>query len=157
MKVFEHVRFAVVALTLLIAAGGRAFARDDDAAAVASLTGKFLEAQRNFDLPTISGLTAENDVEISPAGELDDRTKMLGFYAPEKKTQAPPMTVENELTRVLGDVGIRTVKLTYTMMAGGESRKMSLRATFVAHKRAGAWTMVSAQYTAVRPAPPARN
>ena len=79
---------------------------------------------------------------------------MLGFYAPEKKTQAPPLLIENELTRVLGDVGIQTSKLTYTTMAGAETRKMSLRATLVAHKRAGQWKVVSVQYTAIRPAPP---
>jgi ketosteroid isomerase-like protein len=77
---------------------------------------------------------------------------MLGFYAPDKKTEAPPLKVENELTRVLGDVGIQTVKLTYTMMAGGQPRSMSLRATLVAHKRGGEWKMVSAQYTGIRPA-----
>jgi ketosteroid isomerase-like protein len=150
-----HLRVAVVAVSLSIA-GGSAFARDD-AAAVTGLTGKFLEAQRSFDLPTLRALTAENYVEISPAGELDDRAKMLGFYAPEKKTQAPPLAIENELTRVFGDVGIETVKLTYTMTVAGETRKMSLRATLVAHKSAGEWKMVSAQYTGIRPPPPPRN
>lgn len=150
MKPFQ-LRAALVALALLSVAGVAA-AQEDSAAAVARLTGKFLEAQRSFDVPAIRALTADDYVEVSPAGELDGRDKMLGFYAPEKKTQAPPLAVENELTRVLGDVGIQTVKLTYTMMAGGEQRKMSLRATLVAHKRGGEWKMVSAQYTAIRPA-----
>jgi ketosteroid isomerase-like protein len=150
-----HVRVAVVAVSLSIA-GGSAFARDD-VAAVTDLTGKFLEAQRSFDLPALRALTAENYVEISPVGELDDRAKMLGFYAPEKKTQAPPLTIDNELTRVYGDVGIQTVKLTYTMTASGETRKLSLRATLVAHRSAGEWKMVSAQYTGIRPPPPPRN
>jgi ketosteroid isomerase-like protein len=150
-----HVRVAVVAVSLSIA-GGSAFARDD-VAAVTDLTGKFLEAQRSFDLPALRALAAENYVEISPVGELDDRAKMLGFYAPEKKTQAPPLTIDNELTRVYGDVGIQTVKLTYTMTASGETRKLSLRATLVAHRSAGEWKMVSAQYTGIRPPPPPRN
>lgn len=144
---------ALVAVSL-VSVVGSACARDDAGAAVATLAGKFLEAQRSFDLPAIRALTAENYVEVSPAGELDDREKMLGFYAPEKKVQAPPLAIENELTRVYGDVGIQTVKLTYTMMAGGEQRKMSLRATLVAHKRAGEWKMVSAQYTGIRPPKP---
>ena len=138
------------AVSLLVVVGS-ASARDDASTAVATLAGKFLEAQRSFDLPAIRALTAENYVEVSPAGELDDREKMLGFYAPSKKMQAPPMTVENELTRVYGDVGIQTVKLTYTMMAGGEQRTMALRATLVAHKRGGEWKMVTAQYTGIRP------
>ncbi|WP_426103829.1 nuclear transport factor 2 family protein [Massilia sp. TSP1-1-2] len=150
MLPFRAVLVSLSLLSLLSMAGGAA-ARDDAGAAVAALAGKFLEAQRSFDLPAIRALTAENYVEVSPAGELDDREKMLGFYAPEKKTQAPPLTVDNELTRVFGDVGIQTVKLTYTMMAGGEQRKMSLRATLVAHRRGGEWKMVSAQYTGVRP------
>jgi ketosteroid isomerase-like protein len=142
VAVFASLLFTVAAVS----------AREDSAAAVTSVTGKFLEAQRSFDLPTIRALTADNYVEISPAGELDDREKMLGFYAPEKKTQAPPLTVENELTRVFGDVAIQTVKLTYTM---GEARKMALRATLVAHKRGGEWKLVSAQYTGIRPPPAA--
>ncbi|WP_426208762.1 nuclear transport factor 2 family protein [Massilia sp. TWP1-3-3] len=150
MLPFRAVLVSLSLLSLLSMAGGAA-ARDDAGAAVAALAGKFLEAQRSFDLPAIRALTAENYVEVSPAGELDDREKMLGFYAPEKKTQAPPLTVDNELTRVYGDVGIQTVKLTYTMMAGGEQRKMTLRATLVAHRRGGEWKMVSAQYTGVRP------
>lgn len=149
MKLFAiRLRVVLVAAALLTSAGSVS-AADDAGAAVISLTGKFLEAQRNFDLPAIRAMTAENYVEVSPAGELDSREKMLGFYAPDKKMQAPPLTVENELTRVFGDVAIQTVKLTYTM---GEARKMSLRATLVAHKRGGEWKMVSAQYTGIRPA-----
>ena len=150
----KHLRVAFVLASLLCVAGSAA-ARDDAATAVASVTGKFLEAQRSFDLPAIRSLTADNYVEISPAGELDDRAKMLGFYAPDKKTQAPPLVIENELMRVFGDVGIQTVKMTYTMQAGGETRKMSLRATLVAHKRGAEWKVVSAQYTGIRPPPAA--
>ena len=85
-----RLRAALVAVSLL-AVVGSVMAREDAPAAVAALAGKFLEAQRSFDLPAIRALTAENYVEVSPAGELDDREKMLGFYAPDKKTQAPPM------------------------------------------------------------------
>jgi ketosteroid isomerase-like protein len=143
---------AVVAASLLCFGAG-ASAREDAVAAVTSVTGKFLEAQRSFDLPAIRALTADNYTEISPAGELDDREKMLGFYAPDKKTQAPPLTVDHEQTRVFGDVAVQTVKLTYTMNAGGQPRTMALRATLVAHKRAGEWKLVSAQYTGIRPPP----
>ncbi len=142
----------VLALSLM-SASGFANARADTAAAVTSVTNRFLEAQRSFDLPTIRALTAENYVEISPAGERDEREKMLGFYAPEKKTEAPPLAIETEQTRLFGDVAIQTVKLTYTMTAGGQTRNMSLRATLVAHKRAGEWKMVSAHYTGIRPPP----
>ena len=58
-----HLRVAVVAVALSFTAGG-ALARDDAAAAVTSLTDKFLEAQRSFDLPAIRALSAENYVEI---------------------------------------------------------------------------------------------
>ena len=148
-----HLRKAVLALSLLTLAAS-ASARDDSVAAVTNLTNKFLEAQRNFDIPALQALTAENYVEISPAGELDERAKMLGFYAPEKKTQAPPMTVETELTRLFGDVAIQTAKLTYTMTAGAETRKMALRATLVAQRKGGVWKLVSAQYTGIRPPRP---
>ena len=149
--VTARLRVAVVAASLLCVTGS-AFARDD-AADVTAVCGKFLDAQRTFDLPVIRALTAENYVEISPAGELDERDRMLGFYAPDKKRPAPPLKVEHELTRVFGDVAVQTIKLTYTMMAGDQMRNMLLRATLVAHRQAGAWKLVSAQYTGIRPAP----
>jgi ketosteroid isomerase-like protein len=151
VKLFAtHLRVALVAMSLLSVAGS-ACAQDDAGAAVRSLTARFLEAQRSFDLPTIGALTAEDYVEVSPAGELDSREKMLGFYAPEKKGPAPALALEHELTRVFGDVAVQNVKLSYSMMAGGEARKFVLRGTMVAHKRAGQWKLVSAQYTGIRP------
>lgn len=141
---------AVVAVSILTVVQS-AVAREDASAKVTKLTGKFLEAQRSFDLPTIAALTAENYVEVSPAGELDSREKMLGFYAPDKKTPAPQLSVEHELTRVFGDVAVDNVKLDYTMMAGGQARKFSLRGTLMAHRQGGQWKLVSAQYTGIRP------
>ena len=88
-----RLRTALLAVPLVSVAAS-AWAHDDAGAAVATLAGKFLEAQRSFDLPAIRAPTADNDVEVSPAGELDDREKMLGFYAPDKKTLAPPLAIE---------------------------------------------------------------
>ncbi len=132
-----------------------ASASEDDVAAVTRLTSRFVEAQRTFDLPTIRALTAENYVEVSPAGELDDRAKMLGFYAPDKKVEAPQLALESELTRVYGDVAVQSLKFNYTMVAGGATRTFALRGTMVAHKSGGEWKLVSAQYTGIRPPPPA--
>jgi len=43
------------------------------------------QAQANFDQKTLEAITHTQYLEVSPAGEVDERAKMLGFYAPENK------------------------------------------------------------------------
>ena len=128
---------------------------DDPAAAVLQLVRQHAQAQSSFDQAALQTLTADNYIEISPVGELDTREKMLGFYAQDKMRPAPAVAVEEAVTRLLGDSAIVVAKLAYTMTLDGNSRNFAMRASFVAHKTNGAWKLVSAHYTGIRPPKPA--
>lgn len=111
----------------------------------------YLAAQRNFDVAALSALTASNFVEISPVGEVDNREKMLSFYAPDKKRPAPAMRYEQVHAWKNGASGTIIGKVIYTIMPpGGEARTSELTAAFQLHKSKGKWKLVAAQYTPVR-------
>ena len=70
------------------------------------LVRRHAQAQNGFDQAALRSLTADDYVEVSPAGEVDPRDKMLSFYAPEKKAPAPQVALEEPLTRINGDTAI---------------------------------------------------
>jgi len=119
---------------------------------VNELVQRFTTAQSTFDRAGLEALTAENYVEISPLGEVDPRAKMLSFYVRKDDKPLPAITVDEISTRVLGNIGIVLAKVSYGMTVGGQTRTFSLRSTFVASQEGGAWKLVSAQYTPIRPA-----
>ncbi|AQR75717.1 hypothetical protein BXU08_06565 [Sphingomonas sp. LM7] len=129
-------------------------ARQDPAAqeALVRLVGDFVRAQQSFDVPRLTALTAPDYLEISPVGEVDSREKMLGFYAPDKKSNAPAVEIVEPVVRMFGDTAIVIARLAYTVQVPGQSpRVMALRASFVARREGGSWKLVSAQYTGIRP------
>lgn len=128
----------------------------DDAADVLNLVRQHVAAQTQFDVPALATLTADNYVEVSPLGEVDTREKMLAFYAPEKKTATPVITVEEPLVRVKGGTAVLIGKLAISVNAGGQQRQMAMRASYVAVKEATGWKLMSAQYTGIAPKRPAQ-
>ena len=113
-------------------------------------------AQTQFEVPALAAMTADNYVEVSPMGEVDTREKMLAFYAPEKKTATPVITVEEPLVRVSGDTAVLIGKLAISVNAGGQQRQMAMRASYVAVRQGQAWKLMSAQYTGIAPKRPAQ-
>lgn len=141
--------FALLSASLLALPAGAA----DNAAApqVVALAHRYIDAQRAFDVPALRAITEDDFIEISPIGELDEREKMLGFYAPDKqKPGTPTITTEDGATRVFGDAAMHIATLSFTMMVEGKPRSASIRAVFVAHLQGGQWKLVSVQYTGVR-------
>ena len=128
----------------------------DDAADVLNLVRQHVAAQTQFDVPKLAALTADNYVEVSPMGEVDTREKMLAFYAPEKKTATPVITVEEPLVRVTGGTAVLIGKLAISVNAGGQQRQMAMRASYVAVKEGANWKLMSAQYTGIAPKRPAQ-
>ena len=123
---------------------------------VAQLVHDFRAAEQAYDPAALARLTAEQYVEISPRGEVDERARFLGFYQPELRKPWPPLTASEEQIRVLGPTALDVLKLTYTLPGpGGTSRTQAVRATFVAQLGAQGWRLVGAQYTAIVPAAPA--
>ncbi|MCX7295132.1 nuclear transport factor 2 family protein [Janthinobacterium sp.] len=141
---------STIAALAFVAAAQPARAADDDAA-VLNLVRQHVAAQASFDAPALAALTADNYAEVSPLGDVDTREKMLAFYAPEKKSAAPVIVVEEPFVRVAGDTAVLIARLAVTVQAGGQQRNMALRASYVAKKEGAAWKLLSAQYTGIAP------
>jgi ketosteroid isomerase-like protein len=146
-----------IAGVLLVAAMSAAQANAQAApdSEVKTLVQRFFAAEKAYDATTLAQLVDPQYFEISPAGELDQHDRFLGFYAPDKKTAWPPMTVSEEQVRLFGDVAVETLKTSYEMPDGsGGTRTRAIRGLFVAHRETTGWKLVSAQYTGIRSASP---
>lgn len=122
---------------------------------VASLVRAFRAAEQAYDPAALARLTDERYMEISPRGEVDERTRFLGFYQPAQRREWPTVSVDEEQIRVLGTTALDILRLTYTLPGpAGTSRTQAVRATFVVQRGAAGWRLVSAQYTAIVPAMP---
>jgi len=125
-----------------------------------ALLRQFTEAQKNYDAAKLDEILAPDYVEISPAGEVDPRAKVLSFYAPEKKSARGGELVSYELdeitSRIYGDTAIIVARLPFTMKTpDGQTMSRAMRCTIVCRKVRGKWRIASAQYTGIRPAAPA--
>ena len=118
---------------------------------VSELVQRFVTAQGTSDRATLEALTAENYFEISPLGEVDPRAKMLSFYVKHDDKPLPAITVDEIMPRVLGDTAIVLARVSYAMTVGGQTRTSALRLSFVAQQQDGAWKLVSAHCTPIRP------
>lgn len=128
-----------------------------------TLLRQFTEAQKNYDAAKLDEILAPDYVEISPAGEVDPRAKVISFYAPEKKSQRGGELVSYGLdeitTRIYGDTAIVVARLPFTMKTpDGQTASRAMRCTIVCRKTRGKWRVASAQYTGIRPPqPPAKS
>ncbi|HWW70684.1 MAG TPA: nuclear transport factor 2 family protein [Duganella sp.] len=129
-------------------------APDDANAELIGLIHRHVDAQREFDVATLQAVTADNYVEVSPAGEVDSRDKMLSFYDPAQRRPAPTVQVDEPTVRTFDQTAIVIARLTYTMSAEGQSRSFAMRASYVARRFDGKWKLVSAHYTGIRPPKP---
>lgn len=125
-------------------------------AEILALVRQLAEAQKNYDAAKLDEILAPDYVEISPAGEVDPRAKVLGFYAPEKKNARQGELVSYELdeitSRIYGDTAIVVARLPFTVKTpDGQTVSRAFRCTFVCRKTRGKWRIASAQYTSVRP------
>ena len=112
----------------------------------------FVDAQRTFNLKQLDELLAADYVEISPAGEVDPRDKVLSFYAPDKKIADPPPAALDEITtRVFDETAVSIARLTYLMKGpDGAAAPRSMRCVFVTRIVDRKWKLVSTQYTPIR-------
>jgi uncharacterized protein (TIGR02246 family) len=121
-------------------------------AVVRALVDRFEAARRDHDPAALARTLAPDYQEISPIGEVDTREQVLGFYAPELKQPAPPMTNDEVAVRIAGDLAIVTQR-TSIAIPGRPARAMRIR--YVARRTGAAWLLVSAQYTPIPPPRPA--
>ncbi|MES2047800.1 MAG: nuclear transport factor 2 family protein [Pseudomonadota bacterium] len=114
------------------------------------LVERHIKAQAEFDQATLTAITHSKFVEISPRGEQDEREKMLSFYAPDKKSKAPEMTMKEVSKRDFGDTQFIVMSLSYQITMQEQVRQVQMRASFVTCKENQEWKICSAQYTPVR-------
>ncbi len=139
----------------LVAVPVSAPSADPADAPVLALVSAFSAARAQFDAKALDALLASDYVEVSPIGEVDRRQAVLGFYAPDKATPAPPMTLGTDDVRRYGDIAIVIGSVTYAVPdPSGATVRRTMRAMYVARRVAGRWLMASAQYTGVRPPRP---
>lgn len=141
---------ATACLLMGVAAQSQAQAQAQTASDPLSLVKAHLKAQIDFDADTLKAITHTAYVEISPAGELDEREKMLSFYAPEKKKSAPNVGMSDIVTRDFGDTKLIVVTLNYEMKIQEQIRKFSMQASYLSCKENGEWKICSVQYTGKR-------
>ena len=116
------------------------------------LVNKFVSAQRDFDNVALSELLHSDYVEVSPAGEVDHRKEVLGFYDKSHKTkgQKSPMIEISELEmKTDGEYAFVIVKETFTIP--DSEQRFSMRASFTFKKTHNNWLFYNAQYTGIRP------
>ncbi len=121
-------------------------------ATLLQLVQSYANAQIDFAPAKIDAIVTRDFIEVSPAGEVDTREKVLGFYEPSKKKGDPQRFVASEpVVRVFGNAASVVVMLTGSATVNGEKRSFSFRAGYLAVKDGGQWKLASAQYTGIRP------
>ena len=111
----------------------------------------FVRVRNQFDQAAMIAMMAPEYQEVSPVGEVDSRERVIGFYAADKKSAAPPMTITETVARPAGTIGVVTMRIAYTMPGkDGQMQTRALRAGFVARRIKGDWQFVSLQFTPIR-------
>ncbi len=107
----------------------------------------YADAQFAFDQAALIRMTAPKFVEVSPKGEVDEREAVIGFYAADKKSAAPPHQVLDQKVRVTGSTAV----LTQTLAMGVHPRLMRMTQALSAAFIDGRWVLTSSQTTPVPP------
>ena len=141
-----------MALAVLAGAGGAMAAPPAaDDAAMLNVVEAFGRARLAYDPPAIAATITADYVEVSPVGDIDLRDAMLGFYAPDRRRPAPPMTTDERSVRRQGDSGIVLARVTYRMPGpDGAVRDRSLRVGYMLRRERGGWRIAATQATPMR-------
>lgn len=147
-------------LVTITAVSAIAQSPNKDEATLKSLIKQMNDAQIAYDSAALDKIFAADYIEVSPVGEFDPREKVLGFYTPEAKVGAGKMSAKLDVTdfsiRQYDKFAIVISKFTYLLENEGKPLPpRSMRVMTVFRKEKNGWKIASAQYTGIRPAPPA--
>ena len=135
----------------LVSAPVAAQSVETDAHHLAQRAEAFVQVRNQFDQAAMIAMMAPEYQEVSPVGEVDSRERVIGFYAPDKKKPAPPMTTTETVARPAGALGVVTMRIAYAVPGkDGQLQSRELRAGFVARRIGKEWRFVSAQFTPIR-------
>lgn len=139
--------FGSLALAVIAGCSSVPAASPGSAADLEGLARAYVQAQFSFNQQAIRDLTAPTFVEISPRGEVDERDKVISFYAPDKRTDAPGYTISNAIVRATNDTAV----ITQTITIGKSPRTISLSQGLTAAYLRGEWKITSSQTTPIPP------
>jgi hypothetical protein len=143
--------FLGIAAALLVSAPVAAQSVEVDIQKLGQRAEAFVRVRNQFDQAAMIAMMAPEYQEVSPVGEVDSRERVIGFYAADKKSAAPPMTITETVARLAGTIGVVTMRIAYTMPGkDGQMQTRALRAGFVAQRIKGDWQFVSLQFTPIR-------
>ena len=143
--------FLGIAAALLVSAPVAAQSVEVDTQKLGLRAEAFVRVRNQFDQAAMIAMMAPEYQEVSPVGEVDSRERVIGFYAADKKSAAPPMTITETVARPAGTIGVITMRIAYTMPGkDGQMQTRALRAGFVALRIKGDWQFVSLQFTPIR-------
>jgi ketosteroid isomerase-like protein len=146
MRIFLGIAAAVLASAPVTAQSGEV-----DTQKLGQRAEAFVRVRNQFDQAAMIAMMAPEYQEVSPVGEVDSRERVIGFYAADKKSAAPPMTITETVARPAGTIGVVTMRIAYTMPGkDGQMQTRAMRAGFVARRIKGDWQFVSLQFTPIR-------
>jgi ketosteroid isomerase-like protein len=143
--------FLGIAAAVLASAPATAQSGEVDTQKLGQRAEAFVRVRNQFDQAAMIAMMAPEYQEVSPVGEVDSRERVIGFYAADKKSAAPPMTITETVARPAGTIGVVTMRIAYTMPGkDGQMQTRAIRAGFVARRTKGDWQFVSLQFTPIR-------
>jgi ketosteroid isomerase-like protein len=123
---------------------------------VLALIERLHQSQAAYDQNALESILAEDYVEISPKGALDERSKVLGFYNGEARERDgnPSVTFKTSdvSVRLYGKFAIVVEHLEFRTRLDGRAADVSahMRATLVCRRDKQGWKVASAQYTGIK-------
>lgn len=108
------------------------------------------EATRTYDVVVLDRVFHPEYVEVSPLGEMDERSRVLSFY--RTKPQTIPSTVRIDQLKVkfpAKDVATAIYRSTFVV----GTAEISFRVSVVLHRAHGEWRLYGLQATGIRPTP----
>jgi len=143
--------FLGIPAALLVSAPVAAQSVEVDTQKLGQRAEAFVRVRNQFDQAAMIAMMAPEYQEVSPVGEVDSRERVIGFYATDKKSAAPPMTITETVARPAGAIGVVTMRIAYAVPGNdGQLQSRALRAGFVARRIGKEWRFVSAQFTPIR-------
>ena len=127
-------------------------AKPNAAAQILTVLQTLVDSQVTFDQKRMDSVLAPDYVEISPVGDVDDRAKVLSFYAPDQKANAPvgKAVLSEVSSRGYGEMAVTIAKLTFNLTTPNGVMSREMRSVYVTRHIGGRWLVVSSQFTPMK-------
>ena len=143
---------AVAALALCSTAVSAKQAKPNEAAQILVVLQALVDSQVTFDQKRMDSILAPDYVEVSPVGDVDARAKVLSFYAPDQKPNAPvgKAVLSEVTTRSYRETAVTVAKLTFNLTTPNGVMSREMRSVYVTRNIGGRWLVVSSQFTPMK-------